>query len=173
MRRLYLMMALGALLASQPAHAQKFGGIAVGAVVPAGDLSRIDNVGYDVTGVWQSIPPLAKAGFRVDASYIALTRKATIQHVAQRFANVSAGTVIRFPRISVNYGYAIAAAGIYNQSISPAPIGSTSSTDLGVSLGAGWRFSVGHRQAFTEVRYHKIMSSSGPRFVPLNFGLAF
>jgi hypothetical protein len=173
MRRLCLSIALAALLVSQPAAAQKFAGVSAGVVVPTGDLGRIDNVGYDISGVWQSIPPLRRAGFRLDASYMALTRKATIRDITQSIANLSVGTVVRFPRISVAYGYAIAAAGIYNQSVRPAPVGSTSSTDLGLSLGAGWRFAIGGRKAFAEVRYHKIVSSRGPRFVPVNFGLAF
>lgn len=138
-----------------------------------GELGRVDNAGYGIVGVWQSIPPLATVGIRLDGSLSALSRKATIQHITERIANVSAGTVIRFPRVSVAYGYAIATGGVYNQSTSPAPVGSTSSTDLGISLGAGWRFSVGRRKAFAEARYHKIMSSGGPRYVPVNFGLAF
>jgi hypothetical protein len=162
-----------ALFASRQAAAQKFGGIGAGLVVPAGQMGRIDNVGYGIVGVWQSILPLRSAGIRLDAAFSAMSRKATVQDITERITDLSAGAVIRFPRVSVAYGYAIAAAGVYNHSTSPAPVGSTSSTDLGVSFGAGWRFSVGGRKAFAEARYHKIMSSGGPRFLPVNLGLAF
>src|SRR5690242_15285857 len=124
-----LLLVFVPLLAS-PLAAQHFGGIGVGATVPTGDLGRIDNVGYNILGMWQSIPPLSRAGFRADASYGALTRKATVQHVTERLTNFSVGTVLRFPRISVDYGYAIAMAGIYNQSTSPEPVGASSLTDL-------------------------------------------
>jgi hypothetical protein len=165
------LIAVTLLVFTQPLSAQHFGGVAAGVAVPAGALGRIDNVGYNALGVWQSIPPLTSAGIRVDASYSAMTRAGTIQDITERIAGLSVGTVIRFPRVSVSYGYAIATAGAYNQSTSPMPIGATSATDLGYGLGAGWRFSLGGRKAFAEARFNKI--SSGTRFVPVTFGLAF
>ena len=172
MRPIHLSLIITMLVPARAATAQKFMGLGAAVVIPTGDFGRIDNTGYGVTATWQSIPPLASAGFRVDASYAALSRKATIQDITERIASVSAGTVIRFPRISVSYGYAIAAAGVYNHFTSPRPIGSTSATDLGVSIGAGWRFDLAGRKVFTEVRYNRI-SGGGPRFVPVTFGLAF
>jgi hypothetical protein len=169
--RVFICALLLSLLAVGPLPAQKFGGISAGLTLPMGELARIDNAGYAIVGVWQAIPPLATTGFRVDASYSAMTRKATIQGVTEQIANLSAGAVMRFPRISVSYGYAIGTVGSYAQWTSPRPIGSTSSPDLGFSLGAGYRFNVGRRKAFTEARYHKV--SSGLRFMPITFGLAF
>jgi hypothetical protein len=172
MHRLQLWIALFALIGTKSAAAQKLAGVAAGMSIPLGELGRIDNAGYGVSGVWQSIPPLTSAGIRVDASYSAMTRKATVQDITERIASVSVGTVIRYPRISVSYGYAIATIGGFNQSTSPAPVGSTSSTDLGIALGAGYRFAIGKRKAFVEARHIKIMSSGGPRFIPLTFGVA-
>ena len=153
--------------------AQTSAGIGVGGIVPIGELGRIDNVGYHVTAAWQSIPPLRSAGFRVDASYSAMSRKATIQDITERIFSLTAGPVVRFPRIGVSYGYAMGTAGAYRQSTSPQPIGATASTDLGISVGTGWRFAVGQRPSYVEARYHRIMSSGGPRFVPVTFGLLF
>jgi hypothetical protein len=173
MRCIKLSIAFMALALSKPLAAQKFAGVAAGVVVPLGELGRIDNAGYNITGVWQSIPPLTSAGFRIDASYSAMKREATIQSITERIAGLSVGTVIRFPRISVSYGYAIATVGAYNQSTDPTPVGSASSTDLGVGLGAGYRFTLGGRKAFIEARHTRIMSGGRPGFVPVTFGLAF
>jgi hypothetical protein len=155
------------------ARAQTFAGLGAGLSVPTGELGRIDKPGFQLLGVWQSITPLKSTGFRIDASFISMQRKATIREISERIASVSAGPVLRFPRIAVSYAYVTATAGAYNYSTSPAPIGSSSSTDLGISLGGGLRFPLGKRKAFAEARYHKIMSSGGPRFVPLTFGIAF
>lgn len=151
--------------------AQTTTGIGAGVVVPVGELGRIDAVGYHVAGHWQSIPPLRSLGFRVDASFSAMGRKQTIQDISERILSVTAGPVVRFPRIGVSYGYATATAGAYNQSTSPQPTGAAASTSLGLGAGLGWRFSIGKRSAFTEARYHQI--SGGPRFVPVSFGLLF
>ena len=171
MGQAHLSVALLCMIVAPPVAAQKLAGIAAGMVVPVGELGRIDNVGYAAAGVWQSIPPLASVGFRVDASYNAMKRKATIQAVGERVGSLSAGAVIRFPRISVSYGYAIATVGTYAHWTSPQPVGATTSVDLGYGAGAGYRFAVGGRKAFAEARYHKI--SSGARFIPVTFGLAF
>ena len=151
--------------------AQTTTGIGTGVVVPIGELGRIDAVGYHVTGQWQSIPPLRSLGFRVDASFSAMGRKQTIQDISERILGVTAGPVVRFPRIAVSYGYATATAGAYNQSTSPQPTGAATSTSLGIGAGLGWRFSIGKRSVFTEARYHRI--SGGPRFVPVSLGLLF
>ena len=49
---------------------------------------------------------------------------------------------------------AMGAFGMYNVSTSPAPVGFRSATDLGVNFGAGFRFLVGTRRGFIEIRYH-------------------
>lgn len=166
---------LAVLFLSSQRHlvAQTSLGVAAGATIPAGSEARIDNTGYHLLGTLQTMPPFQSIGLRFDASYAAMTRKATIQDITERLFSLSVGPVLRYPRIGGSFKYVVAMAGAYTQTTSPRPIGSTPSTDLGVSLGGGLRFAVKSRVAFVEARYHRIMSDGGPRFVPVTFGLLF
>src|SRR3954467_5474229 len=115
----FLSVVFTALLSANALAAQTFTGLGAGFTIPAGELGRIDTPGYQLFGVWQSITPLKSTGFRVDASFSSMQRKATIREISERITSVTAGPVIRFPRIAVTYGYAIATAGGYNHFTSP------------------------------------------------------
>lgn len=156
-----------------PALAQTNAGIATGLTVPVSALGRIDDVGYHVSGVLQSIAPLAAFGFRGDVSFNSLGRKATIQDITERIISLTAGPILHPTGFATAYPYAIGAFGMYNVSTSPAPAGSRSATDLGVNFGAGYRFAIGTRRAFVELRYHRVLAEGGPRYVPVTFGLLF
>jgi hypothetical protein len=171
-RRVLLFFA-ATLFAALPVRAQANLGIATGPTVPVSELGRIDNVGYHVSAVFQSTQPLTPFGLRGDVSFNSFTRKATIQDVTERIFSVTAGPMLHPPGLATSYPYAVGAFGIYNVSTSPAPVGSRSATDLGVNVGAGYRFAIGARGAFAEVRYHRILTEGGPRYVPLTFGLLF
>lgn len=161
------------LISAWPVLAQTNVGIATGLTVPVSELGRIDNVGYHVSGVLQSIAPLAAFGLRGDVSFNSLGRKATIQDITERIISVTAGSMLHPAGFATSYPYAIGAFGMYNVSTSPAPVGSRSATDLGVNFGVGYRFAIGTRRAFAEVRYHRILAEGGPRYVPITFGLLF
>jgi hypothetical protein len=126
-----------------------------------------------VSAVFQSIQPLTTFGLRGDVSFNSLKRKATIQDVTERIFSVTAGPMLHPAGLATSYPYAVGEFGVYNVSTSPAPIGSRSATDLGVNVGAGYRFAIGGRIAFAEVRYHRILTEGGARYVPLTFGLLF
>ena len=164
---------LAVLLSAAPALAQANVGLATGLTVPVSGLGRIDNIGYHLSGVLQSTPPLAAFGFRGDVSFNSLQRKATIQDVTERIISVTAGPMLHPTGFATSYPYAIGAFGMYNVSTSPAPVGSRSATDLGVNFGAGYRFTIGTRRAFAEIRYHRVLAEGGPRYVPLTFGFLF
>ena len=170
-RALHFLFAV--LFLAPPVLAQTNVGIATGLTVPVSELGRIDNIGYNVNGVLQSIAPLAAFGLRGDVSFNSLGRKATIQDITERIISVTAGPMLHPTGFATSYPYAIGAFGMYNVSTSPAPAGSRSATDLGVNFGAGYRFAIGPRRAFAEVRYHRVLAEGGPRYVPLTFGLLF
>src|SRR3954464_7714768 len=119
-----LSIALFPLLGARDLAAQTFAGLGAGLTIPTGEVGRIDKPGYQLFGIWQSITPLKSTGFRIDGSFSAMKRKATIQEISERIVDLTVGPVIRFPRIAVRYGYVIATAGAYNHSLSPSPVGS-------------------------------------------------
>ena len=172
MHRVFLSLA-ATLVGALPVQAQMNLGIATGLTMPVSELGRIDNVGYHLDAVFQSVQPLTTFGLRGDASFNSLTRKATIQDITERIFSVTAGPMLHPAGLSTSYPYAVGEFGIYNVSVSPKPIGSRSATDLGVNVGAGYRFTIGARRAFAEVRYHRILAEGGARYVPLTLGLLF
>lgn len=168
-----LQFLIPALLSAPPVLAQTNVGIAAGLTAPVSYLGRIDNIGYHLNAALQSAPPLAAFGVRGDVSFNSLQRKATIQDVTERIVSVTAGPMLHPTGFATSYPYAIGAFGMYSVSTSPAPAGSRSATDLGVNFGVGYRFAIGTRRAFVELRYHRVLAEGGPRYVPVTFGLLF
>jgi hypothetical protein len=121
----------------------------------------------------QSMPPLAAAGFRADASYLSFSRKATIQDVDERIIAVTIGTLLRSPTLARSFSYLTGGIGAYGQSTHPQPVGSQWTTDLGFNLGAGIRMSAGSRTVFAEARYHHVFGNGRIQFVPVTLGLLF
>ena len=167
-----LSVCIGALVLASPVQGQVRLGAGAGLAIPTGDLGRIDEIGYQASVSLQSTPQLARFGFRADAMFAAFDRKATIQDITERIAFITLGPMIRRPGLATSFPYLIGGIGIYNQSMSPQPIGGTTSTDLGFNAGAGVRFKLAGRRVFAEARYHQV-TAAGARFVPLTFGTLF
>jgi hypothetical protein len=171
--RRVLLFFIPTLLGAPPVRAQTNLGLATGLTMPVSELGRIDNVGFHVSAVVQSSQPLTTFGLRGDLSFNSFARKATIRDVTERIFSITAGPIFHPAGLATSYPYAVGEFGIYTVSTSPAPIGSRSATDLGVNVGAGYRFAIGARSTFAEVRYHRILTEGGARYLPLTFGLLF
>jgi hypothetical protein len=173
MRTLTLLVLAGTIALTATAKGQARLGASAGGTFPVGELGRVDQVGYHVGISLQSMPQLAQFGFRGDAVFSAMRRKATIQDITERIVAVTLGPMIRVRRAATTFPYLVGGIGLYNQSTSPRPVGSTSSTDIGFNLGLGARLALGGRLAYAEARYHHVTSPGGPRFLPVTFGILF
>jgi hypothetical protein len=178
MSRKMLAVAAFALMAPiTMAQAQINFGVAAGATLPNGDLSNSLEMGYHLMATAGVHPPLAPVGFRVDAMYNQFNAKdpATFKY---NVMGVTANAVLSMPGAIVLSPYAIGGIGMYNSKSNVT--GASSSSDLGVNIGAGVKFGLAGFGAFGEIRLHNLFpekpttgSAPSMRFIPVTFGIMF
>jgi hypothetical protein len=173
MRLLSRLAAAVVCLAAATASAQTSAGISIGPSIPTGDLAAIDGLGYHVMAMVQTLPADKTAGFRFEAAYHAFHRKQTIQSITERVMYGAADIVLRPISGGATRPYLVGGFGMYVQGTSPSPSGASSSTELGYNVGGGVQFQAGRFSAFSELRYHQIMTEFGARFVPITVGILF
>jgi hypothetical protein len=175
-RKMLAVAALALLAPVAIAQAQLSFGVAAGASMPSGDLKTGVETGYHVMATAGIHPPLAPVGFRVDGMFNEFNEKSPSTDKGRILA-LTANAVFSMPGAIVLSPYLIGGAGMYKMSNSAA--GSTSSSDLGVNIGAGIKFGLAGFGAFGEVRFHHIMAEEilgvtpKNRFIPISFGITF
>jgi hypothetical protein len=179
-RKMFAVAAFALMAPIAMAQAQLKFGIGAGASLPNGDFGDAVDMGYHLMATAGIQPPLAPVGFRVDGIFHEFNFKAPASDTKARILGVNANAIFSMPGAVVLSPYAIGGVGMYRQSISPAPTGFESETDMGVNLGAGIKFGLAGFAAFGEIRFHNIFngddgtgSSSSTRFIPITFGILF
>src|SRR3954465_3820517 len=140
MSRKMLAVAAFALMAPiAMAQAQIQFGVAAGASVPNGDFSDVVDMGYHLMATAGIHPPASPVGFRVDGMFNQFNVKSTLAtDQSIRIMGLNANALPAMPGAVVLSPYAIGGVGMYNSKASGA--GSTSSSDMGVNIGAGVKF---------------------------------
>ena len=164
-----------ALCAAMPLRAQliqrtegfRFG-LGLGATLPMGDYGKLDKMGINILGVFET--PLAHSPLylRADGIY-----SSTAHDGASGTTGILGGTASALYHFSAPAAqarpYVLGGLGIYN-----VDFGTTSQTKIGYALGGGVTFNIGGLSAFAEARYASVQTSgSSTTFVPLTVGLMF
>lgn len=143
-------------------------GVGGGPAFPTGNLSNLDNTGYNVLlfgGVESSLLPV---GVRLDGSYVHMPVRFVGGHDNLWSATANVTAKIPAPLVSP---YLIGGVGYYRRDASPA-LGS-SSNKFGVNGGAGVSLHIPLLFAvFGEFRYHYVINGSQSiQYLPLTVGI--
>jgi len=145
-------------------------GLGVGATLPMGDYGRLDKMGLNLLGVFET--PLAHSPLYLRADGIYST---TAHDGVSGNTSIIGGTASALYHFSAPAAqarpYALAGLGIYNFDG-----GGTfgSQTKIGIAVGGGVTFTMASLNAFAEARYLSIQTSgSSKTLVPLTIGLMF
>ena len=180
MKRMFLSaFTILALCSAMPLRAQliqrtegfRFG-LGIGATVPTGDYGRVDKMGLNILGVFET--PLANSPLylRADGIY-----SNTSHDGASGSTSILGGTASALYHFTAPNAqarpYALVGLGIYN--FDPGSGSTTGSqTKLGLALGGGVTFDLGSLNAFAEARYVSIQTSGASMsLIPLSVGLMF
>ena len=164
-----------ALCAAMPLRAQiiqrtegfRFG-LGLGATLPMGDYGKLDKMGINILGVFET--PLAKSPLylRADGIYSSTSHDGTSGSTGILGGTVSALYHFSAPAAQAR-PYLLGGLGIYN-----VDFGTDSQTKIGYALGGGVTFNIGALDAFAEARFTSVQTSvSSTTFVPLTVGLMF
>jgi hypothetical protein len=145
-------------------------GLGLGATLPMGDYGRLDKMGINILGVFET--PLAHSPLylRADGLYSSTAHDGTSGNTSILGGTASALYHFSAPAAQAR-PYALAGLGIYNFDA-----GGTfgSQTKIGIAVGGGVTFSLSGLNAFAEARYLSIQTSgSSATLVPLTVGLMF
>ena len=144
-------------------------GIAAGASIPTGDLGEGFATGFHGMATLGFTPPALPFGVRIDGMYNSMDASGNVDATAKVLAFsgnavLSMGGMIAAP-------YVIGGLGFYNTDLDIA--GLESSTDFGINVGVGARFSLSGFGTFAEIRFHNIFADDSMTFIPLTFGIMF
>ncbi len=144
-------------------------GVSAGLSAPIGNLGKGYETGYHLAGSLGFQQRQSPLGFRVEGMFNQF--QASSGSVNLKIFNLT-GNVVVSPANLLG-PYLIGGAGLYNTSVSASGLsGSSSSSDVGVNFGAGFRFSLSGFDCFAEARWHQAKDANG-RFVPVSFGVLF
>ncbi len=134
---------------------------------PTGNFSDFYDGGYNIAGGLNFQQKGSPVSFRLEAMFNQF--KVTDSDPAENdnILSLTGNVVVTAPNIVGPY--LIGGIGIYSQSYTDGAF--QSSTNLGVNVGAGYRFSLGGLDAFAEARWHQ--ADSDTRFIPISFGVIF
>ena len=147
-------------------------GLGLGATLPTGDYGRVNKMGINILGVFET--PLANSPLylRADGIY-----SSTSHEGASGSTSILGGTFSALYHFSAPAAqarpYALAGLGIYN--FDPGSGSTTGSqTKIGLAVGGGVTFDLAGLNAFAEARYVSIQTSgSSVSLIPLTVGLMF
>ena len=161
-------LALAAIVLATPAvQAQASFSVAIGAALPMGDAADAVDLGYNATVGIGIKPPIAPLGLRFEGFFNSFEYKSPIDASLRIMGVTANGTYTMMPQL-----YAIGGVGMYNGKASTA--GSSSSTDFGINIGAGFNIPLTGFGTFVEARYHHVMTDgSATQFIPITFGIRF
>jgi hypothetical protein len=155
------------MLATSAVHAQASFSVAIGAAVPMGDAADALDMGYNATVGVGIKPPLAPLGLRFEGFFNSFEFKSPIDASFRIMGVTANGTYTLMPQL-----YAIGGVGMYNGKASTS--GSSSNTDFGINVGAGFNIPLTGFGTFVEARYHHVMSDgSSTQFIPITVGIRF
>lgn len=167
--RLFATLALAALLPAvsgaqaTPIHFS----IGAGVAVPTGDFGNGLDAGYHLAAALTMRPPASPLEFQGEGTFNEFN--ASDFNEKLRVWGIGANALYHFNPSSTLTGslYGIGGLGFYNTHFAD-----VSDTNLGWNLGGGFRYPLSGFSVYVEARYHYV-TSDGPRFVPITFGLVF
>jgi hypothetical protein len=143
-------------------------GIAAGATLPTGDLGDGFDTGFHGMVTLGFMPSMLPFGLRIDGMYNALGSSAEGGEDL-KLMSVSANGMFSMGAMPAS-PYLIGGVGYYNADAG----GDESTSDFGINLGIGAKFTLSGFGTFAEVRYHNVFSDPDSySFVPLTFGIMF
>jgi len=146
-------------------------GIAAGASIPMGDLGDVVGTGFHGMATLGFMPSMLPFGMRVDGMYNSLGAKDDVGDFTLKIIGVTANGVFAMPGMMAS-PYLIGGLGFYNSDFDVA--GTESSSDFGINVGLGAKFSLSGFGTFAEVRYHNIFTEDeSTQFLPITFGIMF
>jgi hypothetical protein len=164
-----------ALCATVPLRAQLIArsegfrfGLGLGATKPMGDYGKLDKMGINILGVFETPLGQSPVYLRVDGLYSTTAHNGVSGNTSILGATASALYHFSAPQADAR-PYILGGLGIYNFDA-----GAGSETKIGYALGGGVTFTLGGLNAFAEARYVSIQTSgSSATLVPVTIGLMF
>jgi hypothetical protein len=161
-------------------------GISGGVAIPTGDLSNVENTGYNVTGHIGYGNPTFPFQLRGDIGYNGFSAKSSAcpsgSNCDAHALGFTGNLVYEFPTAPTQVRpYLMGGAGVYNVKFEQtATTGnttfstSTSENDFGFNLGGGFVIPLSGFNAFVEAKYTQVNSGgTNLKFVPITFGVMF
>ena len=148
-------------------------GVAAGAAIPSGDLSRDVNTGFTGTGIIGFSPTMIPLGVRIEGSYSRMAAKGGGGDA--HFTSVTGNLLYKFPSATVS-PYVIGGAGWYQAAVTATGFGTFSENHFGWNAGAGISMPLSGFDTFLEARYNRVVISNGTgtvAFIPITFGIMF
>jgi hypothetical protein len=142
-------------------------GIAAGFSAPTGQFDNSFDIGYNILGTVAFQPRASSLGLRIDGM---LNEFKLSSGSANTRVWSATGNLVISPATYMG-PYLIGGLGVY-ATTTPSITGSRSDSDLGLNIGAGFRFPLSGFDSFFEARWHRV-SDTNIRFVPVSFGVLF
>jgi hypothetical protein len=162
---------VGHNMGNQPTEGVRFG-VGAGLILPMGNYSTGDGVGFHALGLVQMPLPNSPVHLRADLMFAQTSHKSP----ASGSTRLIGGTVDALYHFGDRAGslrpYVLGGLGYYNAHES---VSGTSSSNIAFDLGGGVLFGLGATMhGFAELRYISVQTSGGATaFIPITVGLMF
>lgn len=152
-------------------------GVSGGLTLPVGSIGDTQGSGFNLNGHATYKPSSTPFALRGDVGFWNTPGKnitpigggQSVKYSGLNWFTINANAVYNFEKTkdATFVPYAIGGVGIYNA-------GNGIGTNFGFNVGGGVTFKLAGFDAFTEARFHNVMSNGGSaRLIPVSFGIMF
>jgi Outer membrane protein beta-barrel domain len=168
---LFAILVAGAIaLSPQASSGQARFGISGGLAAPVSDLDDVAEPGYNVAAALHFGGTHVPLGARLEGSLNGFSLDENEDNA--RILNLTLNAVANFGQRPTS-PYLIGGLGLYNSKVASLDAQNT----LGINVGGGLRFPIGHLTTFVEARYHLMFGDrtdfANFQFIPLTFGVVY
>lgn len=168
---LFAVLVAGVLaLCPQVSSGQARFGISGGLTVPVSDLDDVAETGYNVAAALHFGGTHVPVGARLEGSLTGFSLDENEDD--GRILDLTLNAVANFGQRPTS-PYLIGGLGLYNSKVASLD----SKNALGINLGGGLRFPIGHLTTFLEARYHLMLGDrtdfANFQFIPITFGVVY